>query len=582
MKNVPRTRLLTMAFLVAGSLLVGRLFYLQVIQHQKYETLAAESQNKRFELPAERGEVYSQLIGGQTVPLVLNEPVYTLFADPKIIQNDQEIINQLRRIAGGDLVDNYESLLQGGDKRYVILAKQINQDQADIIEKKNLTGIGLKPTEKRVYPEGNMAARMLGYVNTAGEGQYGLEGALDKRLSGEPGLLSSLTDASGVPLTGHGGENVLVEPKNGDDIVLSIDRNIQAFATQALKKGLENAKATKGSVLVMDPQTGKVLAMASLPNYNPAKYYEVAQNNYDTFLNPIVSDPYEPGSVTKALTMAAGINEGVVSPKTTYANKGFSMVDGVKIKNATPGKYNGERTMTEVLQFSLNSGAIHVLRQLGGEKVNDQARERLYNYFSKHYYLGKPTGVAQANENTGQLLGPNEGYGRDVRYATMSFGQGFSTTMLRTATAFSSIINGGTLYTPSLIAGELKDDGSVDKKSPAVEKSNVVSKATSATMRDMLYEARHRVLGSFDKDGYIVGGKTSTSQTIDPETGEYREDKTIASYTGFGGDETPDYVVMVRVDNSQLPGFGGTVAAQPIFAEISNWLLEYMRIPKVK
>lgn len=582
MKQTSRIRLLSVVFLVLGLLFIGRLFHLQVIQHDDYVAKAANSQNSRLELPAERGEMYSRLINGQTVPLVLNEPVYILFADPYNIENDQKVLDELRQVAGGDLVNGYETLLRDDKKRYVILAKQLNQTQADIIKEKNLVGIGLKPTQKRVYPEGELGSRMLGYVNAASEGQYGIEGALNKQLSGKPGLLKALTDASGVPLTGRGTNNTLIAPKDGVDLALSIDRNIQAFATEALERGLAKAAATKGSALVMDPQTGKVLAMASWPQYNPAEYYNVAQDDYAVFLNPIVSDPYEPGSVIKSLTMAAALNEGVVTPESTYVNNGYEVVDGVRIKNATPYEDNGQRTMTEVLEYSLNSGAIHALRQLGGGSINASARERLYSYLDGRYRLDEPTGIAQANETPGRISAPNEGEGRNVRYATMSFGQGFSTTMLRTATAFSANVNGGTLYTPDLIAGEMNTDGSVREKKPGIEHKTVIRPETSLAMREMLRSARSDVFGRFDRPGYLIGGKTSTTQTIDPLTGEYRDDNTIASYTGFGGDETPDYVVMIRVDDSKLPGFGGTVAAQPIFAEISNWLLEYMRIEPIK
>lgn len=194
----------------------------------------------------------------------------------------------------------------------------------------------------------------------------------------------------------------------------------------------------------------------------------------------------------------------------------------------------------------------------------------------------KKTGIEQTNEVTGQMTGPNEGYGRNVRYATMSFGQGFSVTMLRAATAFSAIINGGTMYQPTLIEGTRDHEGNIHEKDPVITKEKVISTNSSATIREMIHQARTRTFSTADRSGYFIGGKTGTSQTIDPTTGKYRDDHAIATYTGFGGDKTPDYVVMIRIVDSRLPGFGGTVAAQPIFADISNWLLEYMRIPRIK
>jgi len=154
--------------------------------------------------------------------------------------------------------------------------------------------------------------------------------------------------------------------------------------------------------------------------------------------------------------------------------------------------------------------------------------------------------------------------------------------MLRAATSFSSIINGGTMYQPTLMQGTLDKDGTLQEKAPSIERTDVISPESSATIREMIHQGRTRTFDRFDKPGYLIGGKTGTSQTIDPQTGKYRDDNTIATYTGFGGDKTPDYVVMIRIVDSKLPGFGGTVAAQPIFADISNWLLEYMRIPKIR
>lgn len=576
-----RARIIAYIFLVIGVLFVFRLFSLQVLQHDQYAALAESAQEGKFTLPATRGEIYAK-DGDQTVPLVLNEPVYTVFADPKAVVDDEAVIELMKRVAGGDVVENFEGLLKNDESRYAILARQVNKRQADLIEKEKIFGIGLQQGQKRVYPEGNLGANVLGYVNAAGKGQYGIEGALDERLSGEPGMRKSLTDARGVPLSVHSAENILIEPQDGDDLVLSIDRNIQAHVEQTLREGLENAEATEGSALVLDPQTGKVMAMATFPTYDPAKYFEVSPDNYASFQNPIVSDPYEAGSGIKTLTMAAGINEGVITPDTTYENKGYDIIDGIKIKNALSNQNLGTIDMTEVLQYSLNTGVMFVLKQMGGGQVNQQAREQLYHYFADQFLFNTKTGIEQTGEVTGRMLGPNEGYGRNVRYATMAFGQGFSVTMLRAAAAFSSIINGGTMYQPTLIAGELNEEGKVMKNEPVVEKQNVISSESSATVREMIYQARHRTYGEVDKDGYRVGGKTGTSQTIDPETGAYREDHTIATYTGFGGNEEPKYVVMIRIDDSRLPGFGGTVAAQPIFADISNWLIEYMRIPPVK
>lgn len=577
----PRARIYTLIFLAIGAIFVGRLFYLQVVAHDDYVKLAAAEHDKKFDLPATRGLIYAK-DGEGLVPLVLNEPVYTIYADPHEIKNADKIAAVVRRVAGGEATPHFEAAMQNKKRRYVVLAQQVSKTQADLIMKEKLRGVGKQEEQKRVYPEGSLAAQVLGYVNRDGKGQYGIEGALDDRLSGTDGQRTAVVDARGIPLTVSSKDDVLKPPKNGDNLVLSIDRNIQAFVERTLAEGLKNAKAEHGSALVLDPNTGRVLAMATLPTYEPSQYNKVKVEDYGLFQNPVVSDPYEAGSGIKTLTMATGIDTAAVTPESSYNNVGYETVDGIQIKNAEPGKYLGRTDMTGVLERSLNSGVIHVLKQLGKGKVDYQARQKLHSYFTERFGIGKKTGIEQTNEQPGQIFSPDEVQGNNVRYANMVFGQGFDVTMLQSAMAFSAAINGGTLYQPTLIEGTLQPDGSVKQQIPIVKKDNVISASSSATIRGMIHEARSRLFKNTDKGGYYVGGKSGTSQTIDPKTGKYRDDNAIASYTGFGGNQTPHYVVMVRIVDSKLPGFGGTVAAQPIFATISNWLLDYMHIPKIQ
>ncbi|MBL8159761.1 penicillin-binding protein 2 [Candidatus Saccharibacteria bacterium] len=577
-----RTRVIAVLFLIIGAIFVMRLFYLQVIRHDYYAGRAAAAHESKFDLPATRGTIYAKS-GDQVVPLVMNEPVYTVYADPHIIKDEkdkQQIVDVMKRVAGGELVEGFEKRLDNKQSMYAVMARQVSKKQADMIKAEKLPGVGAQESQKRVYPEGALAASILGFVDREGKGQYGVEGSMEERLRGEDGLRTADVDVNGVPLTVRSSTDVIRQPRDGDNVVLSIDRNIQAYAEGALDRGLKNAKATRGSLLVMDPNNGRVLAMANLPSFDPAKYYE--NEDYAVFQNPIVSDPYEAGSGIKTLTMAAGLNEGVVKPETTFNNLGYDTIDGIKIKNALSTQNIGTNDMTQVLQFSLNSGVMFVLKQMGGGRVNDKARSTLYSYLHDRYRLNEPTGIEQTNEQKGSMYRPDEELGNNVQYATMAFGQGFSVTMLRAASAFGSIINGGKLYKPTLVEGVRDAKGALIEQQPELERGDVVSPETSGTIREMIHQARTRGFGTVDKPGYLIGGKTGTSQTIDPKTGKYREDQTIATYTGFGGNETPRYVVMVRIVDSQLPGFGGTVAAQPIFADMSNWLLEYMRVPTIK
>lgn len=568
-----RSRTLVWVMLVVGAIFVIRLFYLQILQHDHYEAEALKEHETKFSIQARRGLVYAKDGDKQVVPLVLNEPAYTVYADPRYVEDEGKTASVLRKIAGGNVSKDFEKLLEDKERQYAVLARQLNKDQADLIKKEELPGIGLQAQDRRVYPEGQLAAQLLGYVDTEGKGKYGLEQALDGQLAGKDGLLKTVTDVHGIPIS-VSNNDVQVPAQDGKDLVLSVDRNIQAYVEQALKAGLEKVQARHGSAVVMDPRTGAVMAMANYPTYDPAKYYEVKE--YQTFQNAVVSDPYEAGSVIKALTMAAGLNDGVVAPNSTFLNTGSVQVDDAQIKNVL--QVNGNRTMTEVLQHSLNTGVVHVLKQLGGGELNRTARNKLFEYFSNHYSFGKKTGIEQSGESTGRLISPDEQEGNNVRYANMTFGQGMDTTMIQVASAFSATINGGTYYKPHLVGGYLEADGQITAKQPEIVKPDVVKTSVSGDLREMLRVARVKTFPGIDKPGYVIGGKTGTSQIIDPKTGKYIDNNAIGTYVGFGGNNTPQYVIMIRVVDAKISGYSGSVAAAPIFADISNWMLDYLKI----
>lgn len=555
-----------------------RLFYLQVVQHSYYEAEAMKEHTSKFTLPAQRGQIYAQAGNNELAPLAMNESSYTVYADPRYVSDVSKTAGALRQIAGGNTVDGFEDALNNKNLQYTVLAKQISQKQADLLEKQNLPGIGMKEQDKRVYPEGQLAAQVLGYVNGDGQGQYGIEQFLNQDLSGKAGLLKAVTDVHGIPLS-VGDNNVQEPAQDGKNIVLTLDRNVQSYVEQALKEGLDKVKAKHGSVVVMDPKTGAVLAMANLPTYDPSKYYEVT--DYSAFTNSVVSSPYEAGSVIKTFTMAAGLNEGVVKPDTTFNNTGRVKVDDAEIKNVLQN-VNGTRNMMEVFEYSLNTGVVFVLNQLGGGNLNKQGREKLFGYFSDHYLFGKKTGIEQSGELAGELVGPNNGDGDNVRYANMTFGQGMDTTMIQVAGAFSAMVNGGTYYKPHLVGGYLQDDGSVTKTTPQTLKNDVVSPDVTKELNDMMHQARQLSIKGADRAGFYVAGKTGTAQIIDPKTGKYSDDNAVGSYLGFGGNSNSDprYVIMVRVMDAKLSSsvYAGGEAAAPIFANISNWLLDYLKV----
>lgn len=574
--TIPHKRIRALAALmfVIGAVFVVRLFYVQVIKHDYYEAEALKEHTAKFAIPASRGEIYAKDGEGKIAPLVLNEPSYTVYADPRYVKDESKVAEVLRKIAGGNLVEGFEDSLKNKDKQYVVLAKLLNKQQADLLKKESLGGVGLQESEKRTYLEGTLAAQILGFVNGEGQGQYGLEQGYNERLSGKAGQLKAITDVNGIPIS-VGDDNVQTPAQNGEDVVLSIDRNIQAYVERALKSGLDKVHATKGSAIVVNPNNGQIMAMASLPTFNPGEYQKVT--DYNAFQNPAVSDPYEPGSVTKTFTVAMGLNEGVIHPDTTYVNTGSTKVADATIKNLG-SELLGDVKMLDALRYSYNTGMVHILRLLGDGDINDQAKNKFYQYLTDHFLLGRRTGIPLAGEAAGQVISPNDEQGGPVRYANMTFGQGMTMTMLQAASAFSALVNGGTYYSPQIISGTLNDKNEVVAKQPDVKKTGVISAEASDKLRAMTHEIRAGSLGKFDKPGYTTGGKTGTAQVYDAETGKYSKTQTVGGYLGYGGQNRPEYVIMIRVDDSDLGDFAGTQGAAPIFTDISNWLLDYLKI----
>jgi len=574
--HIPRTRLLIGLIIALGAMFTVRLFYLQVVQHDYYEKQAELEHTTKFTIPATRGLIYALDGADKYAPLVLNEPVYTVYADPTYVKDEPKVADVMRRVAGGNTVANFEDGLKNKDTRYAVLARQVSKAQADLITKENLDGVGVQPQTKRVYPEDQLASQTLGFVNGEGKGQYGIEQALNNDLAGKDGALRAVTDVHGIPIS-VGANSVQVAPQNGKNVVLTIDRNVQSKAEQILKTGLDRAKATKGSILVMDPNSGHILAIANLPTYNPNDFGKV--EDYTVFSSRAVDDPYEPGSVIKALTMATGLDQGIIQPTTTYNNTGTVKIEDAVIRNVLTSP-TGAITMTQVLQYSFNTGAVQVLQWLGGGQINTNGKQKLYDYFTQHFMFGQPTKVDLAGEPNGEIIPPDDPQGGNVRYANMSFGQGMSATMLQVLTAFGAAINGGVYYSPQIIDGYLGDDGKAfTPKSSVIKKSGVISQDASAKLRQMLHDAREGSSASAgEKGGYFIGGKTGTAQVYDPKTGNYSSTDTIGSYVGFGGKDKPQYVIMIRVDDAHNGGYSGSAAAAPIFTELSNWMLDYLQI----
>lgn len=571
-----RSRILAGLVLAIAAIFVFRLFYLQIIQHNHYVALAQEEQVKKDRLPATRGEIYA-LNGDSPVKVVSNETVYTVFVDPVlIIENDDadKLEKVMKSVAGGNVVTKFEDLIVKEDSRYQIIAKRVTRTQAEKIKEEKISGVRFTAVSQRVYPEGQLAAQVLGFVNADGAGNYGLEGYLNEELSGKDGRLETVKDVSDIPLT-IGDRNIREPAQDGKNVVMTIDRNVQSKVEQALAAGLERSRATDASAVVMDPKTGKVIAMANLPTYDPAQYYNVTDGAL--FNNAAISVPYEPGSDVKTYTMATAIDKGVAKASDTYNNTDYIKVDDRTISNATKGR-TGIISFQTALTWSLNTGFVTLAQRLGnGNEITKTARDTMYEYFHDRLGLGQLTGIELANEQKGIIFSPDDEQGNAVRYSNMAFGQGLDATLIQVTSGFCSLINGGNLYKPTIIAGYVDEDGVYKPNAtPQPSKLGVIKETTSQQIKEMTHIARSS-FRSIDKPGYYIGGKTGTSQVI--KDGQYANDETIATYLGYGGGDidNPEYVIMVSIHGDHRI-LGGSADAMPIFTDISNWMLDYLKI----
>ena len=583
--GMTRYQVLTWCFFVALAVIFVQLFRIQIIDHDKYAKQADAMQTDKQTINAARGEIYVRDTDGNIAPLVMNKTVYTLFADPSSIEDVDKAKELVTRVVGDSLIDGSLDKLSDDELQYVVLAKQLSWEQASEIKDADLYGLGLQADTQRVYPEGTLAAQVLGFVNYDGEGQYGVEQYYNDELSGTPGVLQTITDVSKIPLT-IGAKDISIPAEDGTDLVLSIDRNIQAQAEQVLADGLKNAQATSGSMVVMDPQTGRVLAMANLPSYDPANYGDV--ESASVYQNNVISNAYEPGSVMKLFTVGTGLDTGAITPESTFYNNSCIQVDDAKICNVEKAVSGQYMTPMQLLEYSLNTGAVWVLEQLGGSEINLAGRQKLYDYLVNHYRMNAPTGIDLANEVDSVIYKPDMNQGPRVLYANMTFGQGEQLTMIQVISAFCAVINGGKYYQPTVVLGTLEGDSAdknvtVKEKEPDLVAENVLKPDVSETLKDMLYQARYLGASGRTKDnGYYVGGKSGTAQKVDPATGAYSDTLTTGTYIGFGADKTktPKYAIMVRVDDAHNGGYSGSAAAQPIFDSMSNFMIQYEGISK--
>ncbi len=568
-----RIKWLVAGIALAFSMLLARLVYLQVLRHDHFASLAAKEQSRKYDIPAARGQIYA-LDGTTPTPLALNESFKLLYADPRFVRNKAQAAIKLAALTG-DRAEDYERLLNTPGS-YIVLNSKVPLAAASQISKLSLEGVGLSDKSYRVYPEGSLAAQVLGFVNADGTGQYGIEGFFNKILAGTDGHFNAKTDTFGIPIATSA--NIGQPAVDGASITLTIDRNIQAQAEKALSDGVKNVQAKSGSVIVMDPNTGAIKAMANYPTFDPAHYGDI--RDYQTFSNGVLSHAFEPGSGFKTITMAAGLDTGKVKPDTTYNDTGEFTVDGYSIHNAENNKF-GTQTMTDVIQKSLNTGAMFVLRMLGGDpaQITLPGKKVFYDYVTKHFSFGSTTGVEQTGEASGRVNAPTNQAGNNVNFANMTFGQGLTVTVLQMTQAVAAIANGGTMYKPYLVQQVSRPDGSVVKSEPVVVRSGVITKKTADDLAQMMIQVVQHGSGYLAKmPGYDIAGKTGTAQIPRLDGKGYEEGKNIGSFVGFAPVGAPRFIMMVRIDEPKVSGFAESTTV-PVFANIAKFLFNYYGIP---
>lgn len=494
-------------------------------------------------------------------PVALTKNLWKIYAVPREIKENEEIVYKLSPLLGINEIELMAKLSDPNDS-YELLKDKVEESVAEKIKNLKLTGIGMEPEKWRYFPNNEMACHLLGFIGYEGDkkvGRYGIEEYYEKELGGKPGRIEAVKDASGRLTTM--GDKILEESEQGADIILTIDPNIQSFIEKKLKETIEGLSAIGGTIIIMDIKTGAIKGMANWPFFDPNKYNEVKDMN--VFLNPAIYDLYEPGSIMKPITMAAALDKGIINPNTTYEDKGFVKVGGTTIKNYT-SKPNGVQTMTQVLEKSLNTGAVFVQQKMG--------KDIFLEYLEKFGFNDK-TGIDLKNETKGNLSNLKG----DVEYATAAFGQGIAITPIEIATAFSAIANDGVLMRPYVVDKIIYSNGT-EKKTEPKEVRRVISSDTASRLTAMMVSV---VKNSFDKKagvpGYLIAGKTGTAQIPDFKNGGY-SDQTIHSIEGFFPAYNAKFSVLIKIDEPKGIRFASD-SITPLFKQIAEYLLNYYEIP---
>jgi cell division protein FtsI/penicillin-binding protein 2 len=546
------------------AVIVLRMANLQILQHDIYAKLASDQRGFYSELFPERGEIFvSDLHSSQLYPLAINKNLEMLYAVPRQIEQPKktaEKISSILEIPEEELLTK----LDKPDDPYEVIKRKLEEETVNKIKDLNIKGLYLVPESWRYYPEGNLLSHILGFVGFSDDkkkGQYGLEGYHNEILQGKSGFLEAERDTIGrwISISDRN-----MEPaEDGDDLVLTIDRTIQFKTEEVLKKLIERWNAESGSIIIMDPVTGALRAVACQPNFNPNKYFE--EEDLNVFVNSISQNQFEPGSIFKLITMAAALDSGAVTPSTCYEDKGVVLVDGYNIRNSDL-KAHGKKTMTQVLEKSLNTGAIFAQEETGKET---------FEKYAQNFGFEVPTGIELTGERGGNLSNLKNKKS-DVNFATASFGQGVAVTPLQLITAVSAIANNGKLMQPYIVEKFIHFNESETKTEPKIIRQ-VISPQTANRLSAMMVSVIKNGYGSkAGVDGYHIAGKTGTAQVPNKDKRGY-SDETIHSFIGFGPVPDPKFIILIKLDNPQGIRFAAD-STTSTFSELSKFLLNYYQI----
>ncbi len=559
------------AFLLVSFLVMLRLFVVQVLENSFYEALASGQHELVQQLTPDRGEIYAKdrYAEDGIAVLATNRQLAHVYANPKQIGDPQATTDAIAPILGLEPEVVLARLSKEDDLYEPLKNKVSDQELAAleaVLEEQGLTGIHSTPEESRYYPEGRYAASVTGFVGLVDEervGQYGLEQEYNAQLTGEAGSLKTKRDPSGRLIAT--GENSIVPARDGDTLITTIDKNIQYKACTLLAEALEKYAAEQGTIIVIDPSTGAIWAMCNAPLYDPNVYNEVEDINQ--YINDAVSDQWEPGSIFKAITLAAGLNDKLITPYTTYEDTGEVQIGSYTIRNSD-GKANGVVDMTKVLEDSLNTGSIHVaLNLLGNER---------WQQYVKNFLFGEYTNINTAGENPGTIYGVSQE--KDIYTATSSYGQGITVTPIQMVQAFTALANDGVMMKPYLVERIVKPNGYQELFEPE-EAGRPITAETAQTISAMLVRV---IEGGHAKKaqvpGYRFAGKTGTAQVPKENGVGYDGSQHKDTFIGYGPVADPQFLALVKLDRPQNVKWSADSSA-PVFGELAQFLVNYLQIP---